>query len=395
MSDLDVQDFIENVETEDLEVAKQFQQEVVVDKKTGHASQAGADLVEGQYITGMRERAEQSLFVFAYGIMKRTYLTPQLHLPICNWLQKTPPYRKLLELPRLHAKTSIVSHALPPHVLIQPKESNIYRPGHLGADTRVLMVGETERKTLDNVRVVQGVFESNRLFRALWPQLCWDNPRRDSKKWNEREMIVPRETDYADPSIRGIGVGGAITGARTDVQIKDDLVGLEASNSPTVMNTAIDWHITSRAMQDKPDSLEFILGTRWAVHDIYSYIAENDPTVEIVVRSIVEDGKAIWPEAFSDARIEELQREFGVMFPLLYMNNASDPELTDFDMEMLRIYAVENDVMRFDEDERDLILHERQNAPAAVQAPSSGMPLNPQTYEALFAHRTEYLRFKR
>jgi len=49
---------------------------------------------------------------------------------------------------------------------------------------------------------------------------------------------------------------------------------------------------------NKPNTLEFIIGTRWAVADLYEYILTNDPTVEWIVRSIVEDQKPIWPEAF-------------------------------------------------------------------------------------------------
>jgi hypothetical protein len=86
-------------------------------------------------------------------------------------------------------------------------------------------------------------------------------------------------------------VGGAITGAHPNILIKDDLVSIEAANSPTVMQSAIQWHVASRALINSPGCLEYIIGTRWSVADIYQYILDNDPTVEVVIRSIVEGGQ--------------------------------------------------------------------------------------------------------
>ena len=109
------------------------------------------------------------------------------------------------------------------------------------------------------------------------------------------------------------------------------MISEEAANSEVVMQTAIDWHTNSRALFDDPDkSLEFIIGTRWAVHDLYSHIEETDPTVDMEVRSIVEDGRPIWPEAFTMETVARLRTEFRTMFPLLFMNSAADPMLVDF-----------------------------------------------------------------
>jgi len=49
------------------------------------------------------------------------------------------------------------------------------------------------------------------------------------------------------------------------------------------MLAAIEWHKASRALLDEYEkesglvSLEWIIGTRWAVFDLYSYIMDNDP----------------------------------------------------------------------------------------------------------------------
>ena len=279
--------------------------EVVVDS-SGQPRQAGALQPEGRFIKEFRKAAEEDLYVFSKGVIGRRYLTKELHLPVCKYLQRVPPFRKLALLPRDHAKTSLVAHCLPAHIVIQPKENNVYFPGLQGTENRILLTGETEGMAGKNLRVLEHIFEANQAFRALWPAVCWGryppiNPKTGKKvPWNSQEMIVPRLEEWTDPTVKAIGVGGAITGSRPTVLIKDDLISVEAANSDVVMQTAVDWHIASRALMDEyektsgMESLEFIIGTRWAVYDLYSYIMDNDPTVEVMVRAIIEEGETIW-----------------------------------------------------------------------------------------------------
>lgn len=381
--------------------------EIVVDKKTEQPRQAGATLPEGKFIKQFRGVAERDLYVFSKGVMGRRYLTQDLHLPLCKELQQVPPYRKMRLLPRLHAKTSVVSHCLPPHIIIQPKDNNIYIPDVAGSDCRILLAGETEPRATGNLRVLRTAFDGNQTLRALWPHVVWERASRDAPKWNDKELIVPRETEFPDPTIRAIGVGGAITGARPNVLIKDDLISLEAANSAVVMNAAIEWHKVSRALMDEYEkdtgtqSLEFIVGTRWAVFDLYQYIIENDPTVDTKVRAILESGKPLWPERFDLERIEQLRKEFGALFYLLYMNSAADPELTDFDVDLVREFTFTSDgqALEFSEDAKDAWLKKRiEEGVGTVEQPAPrGQRLTSDTMGLLFGRekgRAEFLRLR-
>lgn len=336
----------------------QIRREFVIDKAK-QVRQAGTVDPHDDWVNEWRAAMEKNLFGFTYVVLGRDYLTPSLHLPVCNWLQRCPPYRKMLLLPRNHAKTSIVSHGLPLHVLIQPI-NGCYTPYKHGYNSRILLAGEVDTRAVDNLRVVKMNLEENQLLRALWPDMTWDNPRRDAPKWNENEIVIPRTINYPDPSIRAIGVGGAITGARHDVHIKDDLISLEAANSEVAMQRADDWHKTSRALLDNQDySLEYIIGTRWAVADIYSRIIAEDPLVEYIVRSVIENGELIYPEHFTWAGIEHLKATLGPLFSLLYMNNVGDPSLVDFQMDQLRFFQLVDEIVEYDIDPRDAILEQR------------------------------------
>jgi len=373
--------------------------EIVIETKTGRIRQAGADS-EGAWLNEQRVRFERSLFAFTKGVLKRKLLSNGLHRWFCDSLTKRiPPYRKMRLIPRGHLKSSIVSEAMPIHMHIQPTDGNIYWPGEPGNELNIILCGEKKDLMGSHLRWIEQQWESNPLLR-LWPHRCWDNPRRQSRKWNEDEMILPRKTDYADPSLRVIGVDGAITGAHCKVLIKDDLISLAAANSQTVMQAAIDWHIASRALLApyEETGLEYIIGTKWAVSDLYSYIQERDPSVECITRSIVENGTAIWPEQFTPDVIEQLRRDHGTRFYLFYMNNANNPELVDFSVDDLRWFELSGGTeVVFEEDSRDVSLAKRMQRRVRDDSTSErfrGQPFNAKNIREIFSGREEYFRLK-
>lgn len=382
--------------------------EVVVDSKTGRPRQAGTTSPEGKFIEDFRALCERDLYVFSKGVIGRRYFTKDLHLSMCRFVQGTPPFRKLLLVPRLHAKTSIASHCLPPHILIQRPETNVYFPGEPGSSARILLAGETEGRAKGNLGVIRrGILQNNDVFRALWPNAYWERPKRDAPEWSSVAITIPREIDFPDPSIRAIGVGGAITGARPTIIIKDDLISLEAANSDIVMQGAIEWHKVSRALLEEYEKdsglegLEILVGTRWAIWDLYQHIVDNDPTVEVMTRSILETDEEgnphpIWPERFNQARVDHLREEYGSLFWLLYMNQPHNPDLVDFDLDQLRYFEVQGEQLVFDEDDRDAVLREKVERGELDLAPVlKGTPLNASTWDRFTGGRGEYFRLKR
>lgn len=326
--------------------------EFVVNQKSGEVRQAGSDR-SGVWIEKMREEMSRNLFYFAYATLNLTRLTESLHLPVCKWLVQSPPYRKLLLLPRDHLKTSLL-RALVCHMLVQEKEENIYFPGMDGSETRILYAGETATNAEHQLSWIEGQMEGNALLRTFWPHKTWGNTKKEAKRWNAKEMLLPRKTDYPEASVETIGVGGAVTGRHYNVLAKDDLIGFAARKSPVVMQEASEWHKTSRALLDDPDEgLEFLTGTHWATGDIYDEMEAGDPSIEVITRAAVEEGKPIFPEMFSLESIARLERELGELFPLLYMNTSVDPRLTDFKMEDVRGYEKQGEWMVFAEDARD------------------------------------------
>lgn len=328
--------------------------EFVLDAK-GRARQAGTVDSPTQLVQDVKTLCEGSLYHFGRQVLGLTRMTPSLHLPVCQWLTGGAQKRKLLLMPRDHLKTSIV-RAMCAHMVIQPIDG-LYFPEMVGRDTRILLANETATNSEHQLRWLMQQWEGNKWLKALWPEVVWENPRRQSKKWNEKEMLLPRKAYFPEATIETIGVGGAVTGRHYNVMMKDDLVTFEAANSQTVMKKAIDWHKASRALFDHPtESWEVLIGTRWAAFDLYRDIQDNDPSVAVITRAAVEEGEPIFPEMFSLEAIDQLRRELGSLFFLLYMNDDRDPSLVDFDMEKVRGCKVSGGQVWFAEGAEDDLL---------------------------------------
>jgi len=334
-----------------------LEREIVFDNKTGNLRQAGSLDLNGRFFKAIKARCERDLFFFGKFILGLDKMTSSLHRVICHRVQKTPPYRKLLLIPRDCFKTTIVSKALPIHKFIQPKENNCYWPGHDGLETKILLTCETSDRAKKHVQWVEVHFEKNKLLRSLWPHKIWESPKREARAWNSEQFYLPRDyrLEQSDPSMQGMGVGGAIAGAHPTDLINDDLVSLEAANSESVMTTAIEWQMVSRAlMEDQMKSLEYTIGTRWAVNDLYGHMIDEDPTIDVYVRSLLENGESIFPEAFPTSYVNDvMKREYQHMFPLLYMNDPRDSSLVDFKEDLLRFYNINGDYIEYEEDDRD------------------------------------------
>jgi hypothetical protein len=368
----------------------------IVLTKGGNVRQAGSTTIEGPYVALYKSWAEKDLWTFCRNILSLDRLTNHMHLDTCRFIQKTPPYRKLVLLPRDCFKTTIVAKGLPIHLLIQPPERNVYIPGADGVNTKILLTCETETRASKHIQWIQAHYEKNKLLRKFWPEKCWENPRREARKWSSTEMLLPRDIAFeqSDMSVQAIGVGGAITGGHFDVLIKDDLISIEAMNSPTVMASTVEWHNLSRPlMEDLDTSLEFIIGTRWTVTDLYHHIMKTDPSVAVYRRALIEEGKITFPEEFTWSAIENLKQTLLSMFPLLYQNDPTDASLCDFQEDMLRWYVEDVDRLVFDVDGRDGMVEERMTADRpAAEAPAAPdwRPFDPT--DKISRDRAQYFR---
>jgi hypothetical protein len=238
----------------------------------------------------MRLNALGSLYYFSKFVLGRDRLSENLHLPISRQLE-AEHLHLVLEIPRDHLKTSLVTESLSMWWALPFGERDEIQMRELGYDdawirwmkrahdpnTRTLIVSEIESNAFRFGRRIDTHYENNRMFRDLFPETLPD----EKCIWSEKSKQQKRTAKgIGEGTFDFLGVGGAVQSRHYDRIIQDDLVGRDAKNSESVMADTIEYHQLLRGVFDTlPGETvmgdEVVVGNRWCYYDLNGWIREN------------------------------------------------------------------------------------------------------------------------
>ena len=84
------------------------------------------------------------------------------------------------------------------------------------------------------MRQIKYEFETNEKLKLLFPDILYDNPKRDAPKWSEEEgIIVRRESNPKEATIEAYGLtDGQPSSKHYSIRIYDDMVNLDSVATP-------------------------------------------------------------------------------------------------------------------------------------------------------------------
>jgi terminase large subunit-like protein len=303
-----------------------------------------------------------SLYYFAKFVLQRGRLTEHLHKPICENLERQR-LNYLLELPRDHFKTTMMTEALPIWWSLPFTENDEAAMRELGYGDewirwmrfahdpliRILIVSEAALNAEKLGMRIDQHFYNNGRFRDLFPEIIPN----EKSTWNASSKCVggSKFRPHGEGTFDFIGVGGALQSRHYDRMIEDDLVGKDALRSEIVMNDTIEYHKLLEGAFDGPDHTELVVGNRWSPWDLNGWIRENEPEFVVESHSALggccprhDPGTPILPEEFTIARLEKIRRRQGpYLFSHQYLNQAVIPDEIVFKPEWLRFYKPKAD----------------------------------------------------
>lgn len=231
-------------------------------------------------------------------------MDPKFHGPCCAQLDglKLPFGRQLDLWPRGHLKTHIITIA---------KNIQYYLQNN---NVRIMLAGSSRENSMKNLRKIKHIFETNTLLHWLFPECI---PDIKGNKWAEMEILLPRTRNHPESTFKCIGVGGHITGWHFDVLSKDDLIDEKTERSPEVMEKIIDWHLLTKNLLESPvTGIDQLVGTRWAMFDLYQHIITNEReyTVNKISALDLITGEPVWPSRFPKEALLDLRLKDPYMY---------------------------------------------------------------------------------
>jgi hypothetical protein len=155
--------------------------------------------------------------------------------------------------------------------------------------------------------------ESNSDLVELFPDVFWDNPKRQSHRWSEdKGLIVRRKSNPRESTIEAWGlVDGMPTSAHYALRIYDDVVTKESVYTPEqVARTTEAWELSDNLGAEREDGTvagrRWHIGTRYSFGDTYHTILERKiltPRIYPATDNGQPDGKPVfWSKEIWEAK---------------------------------------------------------------------------------------------
>lgn len=247
--------------------------------------------------------------------------------------------------------------------------------------TRTLLVSANDTNAKKLGSRVDYHFKSNAVYRTLFPETL----PTAAEIWSAGSMHVHRPGTggvHGEGTFDYLGVGGALQSRHYDRIIQDDLVGMKAIESESIMDKTIDYHKLVLGAFESDDAThendEIIVGNRWGYADLNSYIREEEPWFRIETHSALGGccarhplGVTIFPEMFDVTKLAKFKQRLGAyLFSCQFLNDPSAPETADFKIADLRFYDVYKNA-----NERQAIRHEVEDGVVMRDSPVSFLSL--------------------
>ena len=277
-------------------------------------------------------------------------LTDHLHVEMANFYQEElkPGSKGACLIGRSHFKSTVYTHGGNTWELLRDPNLSI----GLGCGI--------EDRSLEFLGYTIDTFTDNEFFRWLYPEYHITNYT-SQVGCNQKMLTLPNKTrNRRQPNIKTLTAGGSTAGIHVDLLKLDDIISDQdldserrASASMYRMNNWLKSAIRTLVKEWK-ESRVFLCGTRYSPDDAYETLMNNcrtqvgywselpdhytetpDGEWDIYYRMILEDGRIIFPEAFTMAGLKKMEVEDPWTYWTQYFNNpfkSSFQELNQFDV---------------------------------------------------------------
>lgn len=192
------------------------------------------------------------------------------------------------------------------------------------------------------LRQIKLEFEGNDILKAMYPDVLWEKPSKQSPKWSEDDgLIVRRGGNPKEATIEAWGlVDGQPTGRHFRLRVYDDVVTRESVASPEMIKKTTDAWDLSQNLGVQGGAVRYI-GTRYSLFDTYAEMMQRGsaiPRIHTATSNGRFDGRPVFFTAKQWAdRMRDSSRS--ILAAQMLQNPLADEDAT-FRTEWLRSYEV-------------------------------------------------------
>lgn len=299
--------------------------------------------------TQLGKICKEDYWAFLRFILRLRFLDPWWHGEvIIDFIQETQGEDRIVIVPRDHGKSSTITTPYPCWRVAQDP----------GLRTQTTNAGEG--KARDMVRAQADTITKNDRYRRCFPEIVpgtiWS---RDGYFLDAHQALdddIDGSVERIDPSFKGYGVKGNITGAHVGLQIHDDLISFQTFQSKVEMERVRQF--LSEAFRCCETGGEILICcTRWTYHDVYGSIESGELCAhkgpfKVLKRGIFNDkGELVWPQrtyidlagkkqksGYTKVAVESLKKQ--PLFSALYLGEPLADEDVQFELDLIGRFEI-------------------------------------------------------
>lgn len=198
--------------------------------------------------------------------------------------------RFLLLLPRLHAKTVMVTQVYPTWLLYN------------NPNWRIIIASNKFDEAVGSVLVVKGVLE----HLGLKP--------RQPDRWAQSAVILDRDIISRDPSLAAVSDESSSVGKHADIILADDLVTDKTTRTGLRRERLVNWCNGALINMLEPEGQLVYSGNHWHYDDFYWTIRENPKTWKIILHPAIlnwKEKEVLWPDQWNWDKLMARRSEIG------------------------------------------------------------------------------------
>lgn len=171
---------------------------------------------------------------------------------------------------------------------------------------RVVILSNTKSIAEKIVKAIAAYIETSDMVKAIFPDLMED----PKGPWTNTELRVIGNK-AKDPSVRAVGVHGALTSARVDRLIVDDILDPENTNTDANRKELKRWYKAVSVGRLSVRGKILVVGTAYHPKDLLHDLARQRNFKYFRFPVYDSAGNIAWPEKWTQERIDLMREELG------------------------------------------------------------------------------------
>lgn len=192
------------------------------------------------------------------------------------------------------------------------------------------------------LRQIKREFEANELLKALFPEVLWQDPDKESPKWSEDEgIVVRRKSNPGESTVEAWGlVDGQPTGKHFKRLLYDDVVTDKSVTTPDMIEKTTDALSLSYNLGSGGQEFRRFIGTRYHFADTYRTIMDRG-TAKARIYAATDDGTETGnPVLLSPEALAKKRRDMGpYVFGCQMLQNPKSDNLHGFRREWIKHWS--------------------------------------------------------